>query len=500
MPRLPSAEDLGARVPRSVGSVTQISDAGIGQQVARAADRVQRSVQNQIELDNQFRFSSAETKFLIGQEKVLASLQDADYETYADRYREAMREVRKQASEMIRSPRDLQAFENRADVMMTRGELELSARAKARETDVMRGHFENDLSELGDVAMTTSSLSPILQQANDYITGAIRDGYVKAEEGESVRRKFASDVAMRRLEMMPAEARIAALNNLSGVERGILPEDVRQALIAKSQAELVTLANRQRTLQRQAQEESYERAYEAIIASDGDLSKIRMSDFPGLRPSQYHSLQELAAKKSAGYAVVTDPDAYYEIKTLLADQSKRQEATDFPLSDFRHLLSESDYKTLTNAQAELAGKMVDQPALDIIQAETAIVQDALRTMRIPQAKNDGSRASAEAAQRSAMFTQMVEQRKAERLSELRETNPNMKRLPQEELRAIVDQLTTKVVLERPLWFDREEFAFEQEVPETDRQQIIEALQSEGRIVSEAAIRNLYIDMQRARGG
>lgn len=502
MPRLPSADDLRLRTSAYTGNVVGIRDTSAAPAISAVAETLQGVAQKQIELDNDFRVASAKSKLLIGQETLLASLTDADYKTYEKRYEDGMRSIKEQAAKMIDSPRDLAVFENETQLLHTRGLLDARSRAAARETDVMRAEYETDIAGLGDSAMTTSSLPMILESANETIDGAVRKGYITAEAGAEQKRAFAVNVATRRLEMLPPEAMIAALDNHAETEAGLLPADVRQIMKQKAQAELLTQRNLERTLQRQAQEDTYERAYEAIIAAGGDLSKVRLSDYPGLRPSQYDSLTQLAAKHSSGYAPTTDPDEYYQVHRLFADPARREEAIDYPLSDKRHLYSESDYKSMVNAQAQLAGKVVDEPVVDAIQSEAGVVDEALRGMGIATGKT----AEDTDVKRAALFMQMVEQRKGARLRELRQTNQKMTRLPQEELRAIVDTLTAEVITKRSrlgvdmLARDDEAFAFEQEVPQADREMIIDALEASGRPVNEAAIRNLYIDMQRARGG
>jgi len=489
MPRIPTAgEDLRTRVPRAGGTVVQMGDGGMGRAMQGAVANVQGIVKQEVEFDNRFRVASAESGLLIGSEKLLAELADADYETYQKRYDEGMQKIRADVGKRIKSPRDLAAFELRADQILTRGQLDVAARAKAMEVDRSRGQFDTDLAGLTDTALIAGDMSIVLESANELITGAIQQGIVKAEEGEQARRNFAVNVATRRLEMMPPEARIAALK--ASPESGLLPADVKAMMEEKASAEILTRNNLQRTMQRQAQEDLYEQAYETIMAADGDLSKVNVSDFRGLRPSQYDSLKELAAKRSAGYAVITDPDAYYKLKLMAGDPAQREAFADVSLSDQRHLLSESDYKTLVTAQAEARGEAQDGVA-DGITTENAVIKSALSDMEIP---TTGADAVGENARKAALFTRMVEQRKLSRMQELGLT----KNLPREELYKIVDDLTKEVAIQKDWWFDSTARAWEQEVPDSERAQIIEALEEEGSPVNEAAIRNLYIDLQRKR--
>jgi len=494
MPTLPTQEDLRPRIPQTGGNIVSMQGGAMGRALQQVGQQSEQIVENEIRLDNEYRFASAETKLMVGQEKLLASLQDDDFESYQKRYEEGIRQIKQDAAGMIRSPRDMAAFENRAALLLTRGQLEVQSRAKAKEIDYMRADFENNLSELGNVAMTTADLNGIVEQASFAVDSAVNQGYIRAEDGESRKREFAVDVATRRLEMLPPEARMTILDSRKG-EAALIPEDQRVLMTQKAQAELITQRNLQKSLEREANDQLYEQAYAELMTNGGDLSKIDLTKYRGLRPSQLDSLVRLAERKSAGYAQVTDPDTYYKLKNLFSDPSRRTEAADFPLTDSHHLLSESDYKTFTNAQAELRGEAVEEPVVDAITTEAGVVKEALRRMEI----ETGEKAGPTDLERGAIFTQMVEQRKGDRLRELRAQNPKLTRLPQDELRKIVYDLTVEVTVQKNWWPDSKVFAWEQEVPEQDRAQIIDALESTGKIVSEAAIRNLYLRKQAADG-
>jgi hypothetical protein len=503
MPRLPDQFDLPRAQPRAIGNVTPISDGGFFQAAGNALGAAQQVAQAQIEYDSKSRFASAESRYLIGQQELIASLDDSDYDTYEKRYEEGMKAVAKKASEIIKSPRDLQAFNLHSATLYSKGQLDIRERYKRAETDAMRAELDTNLAGLRNGAVASSNPSTNIEAINFRIDSAVEDGHISREDGAVMKRKMAVDIATSRAEMLPPAAREAALSNPDAVF-SLIPPEVRAVMIEKAKIERITDASRERELLRQEQDDLFERTWASIDSTNGDISSIPSSEIAKLRPSQITALREYAQQRANGYAPQTDYSLHAELSQMAADPRRRQEFNDFDIVGNRHRLAEGDYKNWIQAQAESKGGIVKNTVLDRVVAETTILNTALDKMKIPRSGKD---AMGRPAERRDMFTQYVEQKKAARLNEL-----GVENLPVEEFRKIVDAATVDVITNPGTWWlpyfgaDTKAKAFELRgmdpedldelvVPDDDKRQIEEALSVKGIEATPETVRRYYILMQ-----
>lgn len=196
-------------------------------------------------------------------------------------------------------------------------------------------------------------------------------------------------------------------------------------------------------------------------------------------------LMAYARTKAEGKTVETDWQSYYDLRTLAENPSTKEKFLETNLLEYRASLSDSEFKEMIKLQSGLRkGDSKANDQLDGYRTNTQIVSDALTAAGI---KNK---------EKSALFRQAVD-REVKNLQE-----KTGKKVTNDELQSITDNLLTKVVVDKGIIFDTTKSVFEldnqeildvnlDEIPKNERVKIEDALRRRGIEPNEQAIIELF---------
>lgn len=185
------------------------------------------------------------------------------------------------------------------------------------------------------------------------------------------------------------------------------------------------------------------------ILDGGSLDNLPTAQVMKLSYKQLKEFQEFERKQKSGITPNTDLNVHYELEQLAAE--KPDAFKSLPLTQYLNKLAPSDFKKFSRLQAGLRGK--DQEAiseLDGIRTKKDIVNQTLNELGIEY----GSRANQDDNKKANQFRERIDNVVIEKQRELgRKLNNN-------ELNDIVDELRTDVVLDNGLLWNTTKKSFE----------------------------------------
>lgn len=245
MARLPDKYDVGPRAsmrqPRPIASLDMGQMGRALEQSGRDIQRVGQIAARKEEEEDRYELAFAKHRLLKSDLETTAELlsnPDA-YATWADEYEQRMKAALAEAQRMLPDdPRKRQLFGLDAETTIQRGKLEIQNKARARQKDVGSA---STLQMLDSLIQEAPGLDPerralSLQTARDAINGAVAKGYLGAEEGYKLSRKFGEDYAESVYWTMPRRERMARLFGVepspigTGVVTADVPPDIRPVI------------------------------------------------------------------------------------------------------------------------------------------------------------------------------------------------------------------------------------------------------------------------------
>ncbi|HXF44859.1 MAG TPA: hypothetical protein VNK91_01955 [Burkholderiaceae bacterium] len=251
------------------------------------------------------------------------------------------------------------------------------------------------------------------------------------------------------------------------------------------------------TTRRAAEEEKRARTFraaaQALERSGGDLRVVTPADWVTLDPGERRALEIRSRQIREGVEPVTNWDRYYGLLSIASDEATRAQFLRLDLMQYRHELSDTEFKDLAGKQAALRqGKQIDE-ALDGYRTKKQIVDDALNAIGIDPTPKDGTKD----ARRVNEFRRQVDGH----ILDLQARTG--KKATTKEVQEIVDTLLIKGRIPGSgyIWDTRKRLyelapgeAFDvdvDEIPRAERQKIEEALRRGNRPVTPAAIVELF---------
>lgn len=218
-----------------------------------------------------------------------------------------------------------------------------------------------------------------------------------------------------------------------------------------------------------------------------DLQKL-----PGwndMTVGQRNSLESYMESKILGKDTTTDPQTYYNLKTMASVPATKDAFVKMNLMEKRTSLSASDFKQMVDLQSQLRqGKGEAEKVLNGWRSDDQVVKDVAESAGInPKNKNFNE------------FSYRVEQ------AQIAEQERLGRKLNNIELADLTKRLTMPIVTkERWYWSDDEKKIFEatdeelqnikyKDVPSTEKVKIENSLRKMNRPVSEEAVRSLYVN-------
>lgn len=272
-----------------------------------------------------------------------------------------------------------------------------------------------------------------------------------------------------------------------GRARTIKDPKLRDATVERTRNEF----NIKEAAERQELEDKHVNALNVIdkrgVKVVADLQKL-----PGwndMTVGQRNSLESYMESKILGKDTTTDPQTYYNLKTMASVPATKDAFVKMNLMEKRTSLSASDFKQMVDLQSQLRqGKGEAEKVLNGWRSDDQVVKDVAESAGInPKNKNFNE------------FSYRVEQ------AQIAEQERLGRKLNNIELADLTKRLTMPIVTkERWYWSDDEKKIFEatdeelqnikyKDVPSTEKVKIENSLRKMNRPVSEEAVRSLYVN-------
>lgn len=213
-----------------------------------------------------------------------------------------------------------------------------------------------------------------------------------------------------------------------------------------------------------------------LIDKGGSFDDLPPAQAAQLSPAMRTSLQRYSQDTIEGKFVATDPQVYYQLRTMLEDPAQRAKAIQYNLLQNVNDIEGGQLKSLMDLQAGLKNKnAATTKQLDGFQTDRDVVNGVLREANIPT--KSGKNVSLPAAQ----FYEQVDK------AVIAQEQKTGKKANNDDLRKISTDLMTKVITDRGTFWDttKRKFElqpgenFEIDVPPTEAAKIKTKLQLRG---------------------
>lgn len=271
------------------------------------------------------------------------------------------------------------------------------------------------------------------------------------------------------------------LEQLQGRVREIIGTD-NPTRLKLALDETARMYREQESSMKQRQDEALGEAYRILETNGGRYEMLPASVKSRVPPDKFGTLREFGDKIAAGRKIETNWDVYYPLRT----DPKLLVATN--LAALKPVLSDTDFRSLAAAQAELRNK--PDAAQTIVQTPNQRISMRLNEMNIDPTPKPGSKDAKAVAQVWSLFDERV------RASEA----ALGRKLKPEEIDVEIDRLFGTVEVKGRLYGSNERRLFQLTptdevvnitVPPADRAQITRALRNAGQEVTEQLIQYYY---------
>lgn len=258
----------------------------------------------------------------------------------------------------------------------------------------------------------------------------------------------------------------------------------------KSEFALKEVADRERRQKMQTQATN-------ILDQTGNIDQIPPAMWNQFELSERAALKAYAKAKAAGTEVPTSWQDYYDLRRMAEAPALRDKFKSMNLMEYRGKLADTEFKQIADLQAGLLkGDDKTLKELDGFRTDSQIVEDAWRQIGMSTSKD---------AEAYATF-----RRKVDEVVQSEQARTG-KKLGNNEIQAVVDNLTVQGVTEKGIFWDSTKRVYELEdnesieitindVPKTERSRIEAALRRRGLPVNDRTVIGLYGEkIQRQRG-
>lgn len=534
MPVIPDVMDLGQRpVPRRARGIVSDNSAEISANAsAQFAGSIGNIAQQFGEREDKFAYAQAKSSLLqadIATRKELEN--DPDWRTYETRYQESMKKALETSAQSVRGNRDRALFEMDAKLDLERGTQEIRGKAKAKEIDWGRSTTDQTLEANRAAAINApddASRQAILMTSKEAIIGAQQKGYFSEQEATNLFQGFRDSYATGYLEMQPAAKRIEMLTGKNTVADYLQP-DVRAKILEaakkedrdlnvrrKSQAQEDAIVTKHggnwttaltaargiadpevrdstvnRIKVRQAEAKQAETEYHDGLAEQalsflndgGKYAELPLKIKNGLKPSELNSLRAYAEQQAGGGPRRTNPETLVDLSQKAGDDP--QAFGELDILSYRDKLSDSDFEEFVDLQRKIRSGSVDGKAtgfMTVNQVRNDYLSELFKSATPRVNEGEGLK------QARRKFVDSFENRlKAFKAG-------TGKTAGADDARKILTDMTAEVAINRSLWFDTSKRAFEMtvdDVPDTDKSEIVAELKKRGKLVTDQAVVELY---------
>lgn len=530
---LPTAENLGRRAQvRDRGGIATKRTGMVGAAIQDLAGTVEQIEKKAQAKEDRLNYAQARSSLL--QADIAARSEfdgDPDWATYENRYSEKMKQAKSDASSMIKSTSDKALFDVEAQSDIARGLGAIGQKAWKGEVDTGRAGLAFTLDANRTSGLSSSDFATkiaFINSTDEALSGAREKGYIDEVEAVTMKKKWTDDFAESSILMMEPDKRVAVLSSPNGTLAANIPADRRKALLESAKREnkeIVTRAKAQEktdvivkkggSLEAQLKEarkiqdpevrdsavtrvtKRYKEAEiitsavqsEALdagykVAFDGGLyDEIAPSVLAAMDPKDALNLKSYMNK---GGVVKTNKKTWYDLTKMKTDDPRK--FADLDMLKYRNVLNDGDWKAMVKGQSD----MKDTKEVSFqLRSDNQLVDDTLRAIGVSPAPKD----KAEAEKVYSFRYQYQETIDSFQKQEKRKATVDEKQ-------KILDRMTMVVTSEDAGWayFDEDIRVFEVKegdilvdliVPDEERKEIIAALESGNREVTEQAILAWY---------
>jgi len=240
MPKLPTAQQLGARIPQDRSNVvTGNFDTSGFQQLGQTVEAFGAGIKDRQDAMNLQKAKTHWSKAKLAADNAFD--QDNDFETYVERYNEALGKAEEQAGEMITNSRMKEIFKDDISLSRAQGVESMKDFAFSKETESGLATLQQILDDNREIALnatTNADRESAFDTMNDAIGTAELVGYVDADNAQIMRKKVGTDAAIGTIQVQDLKTQQQMLANNEGPAE-LIPTDVRKSMLENVNNRLV---------------------------------------------------------------------------------------------------------------------------------------------------------------------------------------------------------------------------------------------------------------------
>jgi hypothetical protein len=307
------------------------------------ADIVERRQDRQ----DKFNYARAKNALLSADADIRSQLEeDDDWETYEERYREAMSKALDEGSGIIRHNEDRALFTDEAKLSIERGAATIRGASREREIDWGRARLLEDLEDLHRVGVESDvgTRMEVITSAQDTIDGALDNGYINEVEAQGKRRAWGEEYARGYINAQNPQERIKLLMQPDNTPAALLSLDDRMLLLESAERDRIAEVNAAYTESVRAQKELEDETSKTgdRMMAEGLLTTSWIEDNrDNLSPEDYRYYYQKMSGRSEG---PRDPIVYSDLRESASRGDDVRDAAREALHE--GAIRVSDYNTL----------------------------------------------------------------------------------------------------------------------------------------------------------
>lgn len=469
------------------GRIDAIAD--LGETIGKIGQGIQ-------DREDKLNYARAKSEYLKSKIQIESEFEnDNDYQTYGERYKEKINKARGDASALIRNPMMRESFQFDTDVDIEQGLAGMAKKAFAKEKDNGRANLSGLLDDSQKLIVSTSDPAirkSAYENVNQSVDAAIENNWLSKEEGVNLKRKFAEGSARAEFKSRSPKEQLQMLKDGHPAAKMLPPDELKQV---EAQAVLAQEAAYWRGVRFQKHQQSVlaDELQDRFIRTR-DPASISLEEFQQLSPAGQESLVGFVTDTIKGIYRVTDMKKYSDLKMMAANPATREAFLGSDIEQEIATFNPKEQREIRNIYAKLLGDDPDEEKrLEGVWSLNQRIDNTLTSQKI-RPKTDDEKA------RFAPIRNEIEREVMRKKGEVKRDL-----YPAEE-QEIIDDVLIKQIVEVPGRVfgtnEEERYSFEvaDEIPDSERQAIANALQESGIEPTTALIVRYYLKGKKAKDG
>jgi len=208
MPKIPNVTSPVTDIRPALGPIASVDVSSVG----RGTAAIGRALEERQSKKNRYEASKANTNFLESYTHEINSYDERDdYQNFDQDFRNNAEQQLNESAALISDTQARDEFVRNGRLKIAQGAERIRDMAFSKEKDVERSTVLEDLNRMKEVGVMSDDMEDIVLNVNDRLDTAVELGYYSNEEKVKVLQGWKENVAVSRIEMMPPEQRIEAL-------------------------------------------------------------------------------------------------------------------------------------------------------------------------------------------------------------------------------------------------------------------------------------------------